>query len=373
MSIPLTSRQRLLTAFRRQQPDRVPIHVRGVPAWNAAWVESRDPSFAPVIEAVREKCDLVATWGVPESLFLTAFDLQPETRLIDAGDWTLHETTIHTPAGPLTSVHQVSKQDRPSLTKKFWVENEDDLKKFLSIPYFPLQPDVSGFAELTRQVGERALVLANYLNPIARVHDLLGSERLALWSMTQRAVVSQLVYLFTERLYHFLQYLLEKGVRGVYGTAGHEYAGPLLLAPRDFHEFVTRPEAEIGDLLHRHDCLLHVHCHGPLQPILEDFVTLGADCLHPIEAPPMGDMSLAEAKQRIGSQVCLEGNIQIGDLYAKTPGEIRDLVRQAIAEAAEGGGFILCPTASPYTKKLSPVAVENYLTMIEAGLEYGKY
>ena len=40
----MTSRQRLLAAMRREQPDRVPIHVRGVPARTAEWVRTRPPS-----------------------------------------------------------------------------------------------------------------------------------------------------------------------------------------------------------------------------------------------------------------------------------------------------------------------------------------
>ena len=49
-----TARQRLLTAMRREQPDRVPIHVRGVPAWNPKWVDSRHESYTPLIQAVRK-------------------------------------------------------------------------------------------------------------------------------------------------------------------------------------------------------------------------------------------------------------------------------------------------------------------------------
>jgi len=138
-----------------------------------------------------------------------------------------------------------------------------------------------------------------------------------------------------------IEYLLARGVRGVYGFSGEEYAAPPLLSPRDFHEFATQPEREILDLIHCHGCLVHVHCHGPMDAILEDFVEMGADCLHPIEAPPLGDMPLAEAKRRIGGQVCLEGNIQIGDIY--------------------------------HTSQLSPKTVANYLAMIETCLELGHY
>jgi len=178
--------------------------------------------------------------------------------------------------------------------------------------------------------------------------------------------------LFAERVYDLVRTLLEANVRGVFGFTGEEYIGPPLQSPRDFREWGTCLEQPIAELLHRYGCLMHIHCHGPMDAILEEFPAIGCDCLHPIEAPPLGDVPLADAKRRIGDRVCLEGNVQIGDLYSLTPPEIRDLVRRAIDDGAPGGGFILCPTASPFTRTLEPKVVENYLAFIEAGVEWGR-
>ena len=368
-----TARQRLLAAMRREQPDRVPIHVRGVPAWNQKWVDSRHESYTPLIQAVKEKCDMVASWGVSCGRFITNAEPPAEPGIIDLPEWRLHETTLHTPKGPLRSVTQVSKRGHPSLIQEFWVKTEEDLKRFLSIPYLPPEPDARSFFEFDQRIGESAIVMTGLLDPIGYVHDLIGSELLAIWSIENRKVIAQLVNLFTERLYNFVQHLLESGVNSVYGILGEEYAGPPLMSPADFRAFVTVPERQLVQLIHRYGCLVHIHCHGPMDAILEEFVEIGADCLHPIEAPPMGDMPLAEAKRRIGKQVCLEGNIQVGDLYSRRPKEIRAIVKMAIEDAAAGGGFILCPSASPYTPQLEPLVVENYLAMIEAGREYGRY
>ncbi len=125
--------------------------------------------------------------------------------------------------------------------------------------------------------------------------------------------------------------------------------------------------------MHEAGCLLHVHCHNKLNAVLEDLAEVGWDVAHPLEPPPMGDVELAEAKRRIGDRVCLEGNIQIGELYGSPTERVVELVTEAMEAGKPGGGFILCPSASPHTPTLSHLTVDNYLTMIEVGRRLGEY
>ncbi|NCO39511.1 MAG: hypothetical protein COZ06_25430 [Armatimonadetes bacterium CG_4_10_14_3_um_filter_66_18] len=369
----MTARERLLTAMQCRQPDRVPIHVWGVQAWQDGWMESKDESFRPVYEAVKEKADWVASWSCPTGRFLSVAEVRAGSRQFDAGDWVIHEATLETPAGPLVSSTRVSKGPYSPLRAKHWIANDEDLRRFLSLPYAPATPPVDSYFQLREKLGDRGVIKVGLTDPIAGVHDLLGSELLAVWSLERRPAVRQLIDLFAERLLTLVRHLVGSGVDAVYAWTGAEYCGPPLMSPRDFGEFVTDPCRQLFGVIRAAGHLVHVHCHGPLQEILEDFVDMGVNCLHPIEAPPLGDMPLAEAKRRIGARVCLEGNLQIGDLFTCSTRQIRELTKQAIDGAAAGGGFILCPTASPYYPVLAPRAVANYLTMIETGLEFGRY
>ncbi|MBI3974316.1 MAG: hypothetical protein HY332_23805 [Chloroflexi bacterium] len=116
--------------------------------------------------------------------------------------------------------------------------------------------------------------------------------------------------------------------------------------------------------------MLHVHCHGSVRQMLPDFIAVGVDALHPLEEPTMGDTPLAAGKEVLGGRVCIEGNVQIGDVYTLLPDEFEAMVRRTVEIGAPGGGFILCPTASPYTPELPPHAVANYVTLVRVGAEY---
>jgi len=360
----MTSRERLLAALRLQPVDRVPLHVRGVRPWDEQWVATRDASYAPVIAAVAEHGDYVDWWGAPAGTFYSATPVPTDGWTEDREDWVAHYTVYHTPGGDLRTMSLSSKRGLPGMQMEFMVKDLDDLDKVLSVPYEPSRPDCAGFFAKTEQMGERGLIMCGIHNAISMMHGLMGSERLALWSIMERQRILDLLWTFHRRCLEHVEYVISQGVGPCFAMNGEEYVTPPLHSPRDFREFVVEPEQELAAAIHRAGHLLHIHCHGPLSDVLEEFATLGADCLHPLEAPPMGDVTLVDAKRRIGARICLEGNIQIGDIYA---GKTADLVAEMEhnLRVTGGQGYIVCPTASPHTAVLTELTVRNYLAMIE--------
>ena len=370
----MTSRQRLLSAMRLEQPDGLPIHIRGVPAWDEEWANSRHCSYGPIIDVVAAHGDYCLNWGPPSGLFLSmGGDVGSSTERIEHQDWTESVITLHTQGGDLQSRHLSSKRGLPGLQTEFHVKALADVEKVLSVPYVALDHvDPSGFHAQEAMIGDRGIVIASIgIAPIMQVQSLMGSELLAIWSIEERDTILRLIDVFLQRTLDRVDAIIAAGVGPVFATLGQEFVTPPLHGPRDFREFCLKPERHIIEKIHRAGRILHVHCHGPLDAVLDEFADI-ADVLHPLEAPPLGDVPLADAKARIGDRVCLEGNIQIGDVYAMPTHKLVDLVKQAIDDGAEGGGFILCPTASPHTTVLTDLTVANYVAMVETAVEYAR-
>jgi uroporphyrinogen decarboxylase len=201
----------------------------------------------------------------------------------------------------------------------------------------------------------------------------MGSEAFAYWWVDHRDLLFRLRDAFQERVLDMLDSLLNAGVGPVLGTSGTEFVAPPIHSPETYREFALPCFAEIAARLHDRGCLLHVHCHNRLNALLEDFADAAWDVLHPVEPPPMGDVVLADAKRRLGDSLCLEGNIQIGEIYASPTERVVALVEEAMAAGKPGGGFILCPTASPHTPGLSDLTVRNYLAMIDTAVRLRDY
>ncbi len=370
----MSGRERMMAAMRGQPTDRVPIHVWGVHAWDDEWVNTRHPSYRPVIEAVREHGDYRAPWSAGSGPFLSATtDLKVTAEQVDHRDWIETITTLHAPRGPLRTRFLASKRGLPGMTVEFWVKTLEDVERVLSAPYVrPAPPDPAGFHAREALLGDRGVVGVDlWSDPIGNVHDLMGSELLALWSIEERGTILRLVDLFLERCLDRLDSLLAAGVGPLFTTGGQEYVTPPLHSPRDFRELCVDPERRIIRRLHDAGCLLHVHCHGPVNAVLEDLAEI-ADVLHPLEPPPLGNVELRDAKRRLSGRVCIEGNVQIGDIYALPTTRLVDKVKRALDEGAPGGRFILCPTASPHTEVLSDLTVRNYVAMVQTAAEHGR-
>ena len=120
------------------------------------------------------------------------------------------------------------------------------------------------------------------------------------------------------------------------------------------------------EIIHRSGGYARIHSHGRLKDILDDIAAMGADALDPIEPPPQGDVELAYVRQRYGKQLVLFGNLEVADIENMPTARFAEKVKRALDEgtAGDGRGFVLMPSASPYGRELSSLALKNYETIV---------
>ena len=120
-------------------------------------------------------------------------------------------------------------------------------------------------------------------------------------------------------------------------------------------------------MVHSYGKKVMIHCH--IRMVLEEFKEIGMDMLHPIEAPPMGDCTLTQAREVLGEDVVFVGNVQVGDIFSKSKEALRQIVKETMLEGKKGR-FVLAMTASPNYPELDDHLRENYITVVETALEY---
>ena len=109
---------------------------------------------------------------------------------------------------------------------------------------------------------------------------------------------------------------------------------------------------------------LITHSDGNMTPLLDAWLELGQQAIHPIQ-PDVMDINAVKAKY--GGRVCLVGNISMADMINKQPADIIAQVRERIETIGRGGGYILSSSNS-LTDNMKP---ENVLAIRDAIRQFG--
>jgi hypothetical protein len=258
-------------------------------------------------------------------------------------------------------------------TIEHYLKDIDDLDKWLSIPYEPGEVNVDRIRKAEAEVGDNGIPFVDTGDPVLVVAELFRFEDFLLYWLTHRDKIVYAMDVIFERQYDELEQALESGAGPAFRLVGPEYATPPYVPPDDFRELVLKYDGRLIELIHQYGGFVRLHCHGRIGRVLPMFVEMGADGTDPVEAPPSGDIDLAQVKRLYGDDLVLFGNMQLRDLEYVTSQEMDTLVKKSMDAAKAKGGYVLMPTSSPINAPLKPETEANYLAFIEAGLKYGRY
>ncbi|MBI4024956.1 MAG: hypothetical protein HY360_08235 [Verrucomicrobia bacterium] len=371
----MTSRERTLTALRGGQPDRVPIQLFGSTGCSVA-MEGYGENFRRLLSYARQNADMMHGWHAPLGQCYAGMysGVEIQKRIEKEGEVTLTKRIIETPRGPIT---QVSESDADTTSdyklRKHFIESEDDFEKLMSIQFSPYRPDLGGYFDLRKIVGETGVVSVFLTGPVDVAALFFSPTEFVLWTVEEKDRLHALLRKIRSHMDDYLDYLLENRVGEVFWFGGAEQVVPPLGPPAFFDAYVSFYEKPLIDKIHAAGGLAILHCHGSVKRVLRQIVATGYDALQPVEAPPMGDITLAEAREMTEGNIALVGNIQVGEMYRSTPEKIDALCREAIEQGKPGGGFILGITSSYYSSSMDDRTLANYIAYIDAGRKYGDY
>ncbi|MDD5676453.1 MAG: uroporphyrinogen decarboxylase family protein [Kiritimatiellae bacterium] len=276
--------------------------------------------------------------------------------------------SLTTPKGNLQATSLKSLKGQPGLSETHFIKTREDAEIWLSRSLPEIHGDVNSFFDAEQKIGDRGIVNVSLgINPAGAAVELMGSDQFAMFSVTDRDVIHALCERQMQIILSVVKFLLAHKVGPYFCMSGEEYVTPPLHGPGDFNDFNVKYDKPIIDLIHEARGRVHIHCHGRIKHVFSGFIDMGADVLHPFEAPPMGNITAAEAKAQARGKLCLEGNIQIAAMYEHTPEAIRSETETLIRDAFDDhNGLIVCPTASPYIRGAGAQCLEPFKAMIDA-------
>lgn len=370
----MNARQRLFAALNGEPTDRVPIWLLFPYHRTSYYADVRnEPSYRPVFEASKQYAIMLNRRNPHVSLF-TAEVQQRREKFIEAGEQV--ERDILEYRG--RQLYAEVRRRAGSATVKRLLCTADDLEFYCSLP-LNTDPDVITAqldAQLPIYLQERAefpeeygAMMLDLGEPVGPLYHAAKLEEYAIWSLTHADLVASWFDRVMTQKRLVYRYFLDRKLAEVYFLVGSELASPPLVSRNTFRRWIVPYAHELIALIHRYGCYAIQHYHGQIKLILPDFLEMGPDGLHTIEAPPIGNCTFTEAFEIVGDKIALIGNIQYDDFRALTPDEMRRAVI-AVLDECRGKRLILSPSAGPYEESITPQMAANYIAFMKTAWEY---
>jgi uroporphyrinogen-III decarboxylase len=367
----MTPRERLFAFLRGEPTDRMPMWLLFPYHPTGYYVDvRRHPGYRRVFEASKDRAIMLDRRHLPAPVFAPEVECIDET--IEEGGRQIQRRRWRCGGDELV---EETRTTGDSVSRKPLLTSEADLQTLAS---FPIETDPRRIAAAMDEarpayLRERAefperfgAMMLDLGEPIGWLYHQSNLEEYAIWSVTQPALVESILDRLMARSAAIYDYALSRALAEVYFLVGSELASPPLLSRATFQRWVVPHARRIIDMIHDAGAFAIQHYHGQIRQILPDFLTMGADALHTIEEPPVGDCRIDEAFDVVGDRLGLIGCIQYYCFRSDTPAQMQRAVREQIA-AYRDKRFMLSPSAGPYEPHPDPRVIPNYLAFLEAG------
>lgn len=348
--MPMTSRERVMTAFAHEEPDRVP-------AWCGA-----SPEFWA---KARQKLNLD-----DEGLRIRFGDdfRRVFARYVGPGFPLGQGATYRTPFG----VDRHGLGYGQPMSFPLAGATLDEVEKY---PWpDPAWMDVSAIRTEAERHHPAYAVLGGDWSPFWHdAVDLLGMEDMFVMMYEAPEVVHAV-------LLHIVDYYAEVS-RRIFEAAGDaidiffigndfgSQTGPLL-GPDLFKRFILPHLTRLVDLGHSYGLKVMLHCCGGFAPLIPSMIEIGLDGLHAVQ-PSCHGMDLATLKAEYGDRILFNGAIDSHHvLIDGTPDLVREKTHEVLAIMKPGGGFV---AGASHDYILEETPVENVVAMFDAIREFGTY
>jgi uroporphyrinogen-III decarboxylase len=370
----MTPRERLFAALAGRPTDRVPVWLLFPYHPTSYYVDVRTlPAYKPVFEASKKYAFMLnrRSLGAP----LHTEEVLSGTETITENNWQVTRSWLEYSGQRLTA--ETRRRDGETRIKKM-LETDADLELYCSLPIETrperLQEALDRQLPVYQQEKDDfpeafgAMMLDNG-EPIGPLYHNSNLESYAVWSLSHDDLIVDLLERIQERLRIIYRYCLERDLADVYFLVGSELAAPPLVSRATFQRWVVPHAKELIAMIRDYGKKSIQHFHGQIRDLLPDFVEMAPDGLHTIEAPPVGNCTLAEAFARTDNQITLIGNVQYDDLRKLSDAEMAASVK-AVLNETRGKRFILSPTAGPFDPEVPEQITRNYHVLMRTAWEY---
>jgi uroporphyrinogen-III decarboxylase len=377
----MTPKERMARAMNLEEPDRIPVMCQMSIGHMLLQTECRPLDFWFAKEAFAEGLlrlrELYNFDGILVSLhghspvWMKDIDRIQSEQDEETIIWQNGDRTVF-PKDDLPRDFSAEKQYPPfisDLDPDSLPSNVDFIPVSQGLDYsIDLDHPYSIFDLINQSVGDTFSIHGEVTSPLDYFLHLFGIKKAMTNLIEEPAKSKAILQRFTDGIKKIALGQVEHDVDAI--KISSPYAGANFISPEFYKEFVLPFESQIIQAIRSHNVHAYLHTCGAIDDRLELMTESGASGIECLDPPPLGNVSLEEAKNRVGDRMFIKGNID--PVNTLLHGNLEDVGKEAsdrIAFGKSGGGFILSTACSiaPYTKR------ENIQFLAHLVNEYGQY
>ncbi len=360
----MNNKERIMTALDRGVPDMVPIWELAFNEASIIGLASRfmEPGKLPEVKLVMDMTDqerFMILAGLVT--FARELDLDGVTAMGLVGRERVDKDHMKDGMGVVYHLSEVGEPmpvDGP-------IRDKSDLKNFKMRK--PQNEDFVMLDVLRSSFPDKAITFD--MQATFKISwSLRGAmEKLLMDYILDPDLAHSLARIVTDYCLEVVEIAFDKGTDWILMDGDLAYNRGPIMSPAHYDEFIGPYHKEIVDLVHSKGSKIVKHSDGDLEPLFPSLMEAGFDGVHPIQPQCM---DIGEIKKKYGDRLCILGNIDCSYLLVfEGPEEVTKSVEETIKAAAPGGGYILSSSNSIHPG----VKPENYVAMVKAAREFGKY
>jgi len=352
----MTPKERFLAALHKRQPDKVPVYDYLFSQDLFEVVTGKRPKVYDPVLAIDLAAALGhdAVWAPAGAMAGTVVDAAEGVYIDEWGTtYKKHEEVSWPSDAPI---------DYP-------IKSRADYDNYI----FPDASLPERYTELkdavvyAKEKGEIA-VIGSVGGPITLTWLMMGPEYLLTAMYEDPELVKDIFDDYLEFVLISIREIAKTGVDCLIIAEDLGYERGVFYSPDLMRENLFPYLKTMIDEAHSFDLPVILHCDGNVNVIMDDFVELGFDAIHPLERKC--NMDLREIKEKYGDRLCLFGNVDSCTVLALgTLDEVEAATISCLRDGAPGGGYVL---ASDHSLNKG-VKIENVMKMYETHKKYGSY
>ena len=196
-----------------------------------------------------------------------------------------------------------------------------------------------GIRDMLDKYGQDKCVVCHVWGVLEGTYAFIGVEEALIQLGSRNPLLSKVFgkcRQFSERV---AQNVIDMGIDVLHLTGDVGANKSLIMSPTCWREQVAPFDAKILDVAVKRDIPRSLHSCGYFRPLIDDFIDMGVDIIHPFQQS--AGMDLADAKQHWGDKLTIRGGLDLRYYLPRAPeSELVEHVKNAMLTCKPGGGFI---------------------------------